>query len=99
MCVNHSFQFQGYVERPGVGCCPLTALLRLLVVVQQRSLATRAEKPCPVQRVVETQLAVVADVDVPSADLLQRLEAEGRDPALLQDQQRDAADGENQHWH
>lgn len=41
---------------------------------------------------VETQLAVVADVHVPGADLLQRLEAQGRDPVLLQDHQRDAAE-------
>lgn len=77
-------------------CCALTALLRLLVAVQQRSLTAGAEKPRPVQCVVETQLAVVADVHVPGADLLQRLEAQRRDPELLQDQQRDTTVGKEQ---
>lgn len=70
---------------------PLTAFLRVAVVADEHFLARGAEERRPVDGVVEAQAAVVEDVDVAGADLAQRLELERGDPALLQDQQRDAA--------
>lgn len=66
----------------------LTAFPWISVVADEDFLARRPEERGPVDGVVETQAAVVEDVDVSGADLVQRLELEGRDPALLQDQQR-----------
>lgn len=51
-------------------------------------MAWSPEERRPVDGVVEAEVAVVGDVDVSGADLVQRLELEGGDPALLQDQQR-----------
>lgn len=69
----------------------LTAFLWVAVVADENLLARRPEERRPVDRVVETQAAVVEDVDVAGADLVQRLELQRGDPALLQDQQRNAA--------
>lgn len=69
----------------------LTAFLWVTVVADENLLARRPEERRPVDRVVETQAAVVEDVDVAGADLVQRLELQRGDPALLQDQQRNAA--------
>lgn len=66
----------------------LTAFLRIPVVADQHLLALRPEQRRPVDGVVEAQPAVVEDVDVAGADLVQRLELQGGDPTLLQDQQR-----------
>lgn len=66
----------------------LTAFLRVPVVADQHLLALRPEQRRPVDGVVEAQPAVVEDVDVAGADLVQRLELQGGDPTLLQDQQR-----------
>lgn len=66
----------------------LTAFPWISVVADEDFLARRPEQRGPVDSVVETQAAVVEDVDVAGADLIQRLKLEGRDPALLQDQQR-----------
>lgn len=86
---------------PGDTCSPppptssrnsrLTAFLRIPVVADQDLLAGGPEERRPVDGVVEAQAAVVEDVDVPGADLVQRLELEGGDPALLQDQQGNTA--------
>lgn len=69
----------------------LTAFLRILVVADEDLLARCPEERRPVDGVVEAQAAVVEDVDVAGADLVQRLELERGDPTLLQDQQGDAA--------
>lgn len=64
----------------------LTAFLGVSVVADENFLARHPEQRRPVDSVVETQAAVVEDVDVAGADLIQRLELERGDPALLQDQ-------------
>lgn len=66
----------------------LTAFLRIPVVPDEDLLARRPEQGRPVDGVVEAQAAVVEDVHAPGADLVQRLELEGGDPTLLQDQKR-----------
>lgn len=66
----------------------LTAFLRVAVVADEDFLALRPEQRGPVDGVVEAQAAVVEDVDVACADLIKRLELQGGDPTLLQDQQR-----------
>ena len=69
----------------------LTAVFRVSVAAGQGFLVAGAEQAGPVDRVVEAELAVVGDVDVTGAYLAQGLELQRRDPALFQDQQRDAA--------
>lgn len=66
----------------------LTAFSWISVVADVDFLAGRPEERGPVDGVVETQAAVVEDIDVAGTDLVQRLELERRDPTLLQDQQR-----------
>lgn len=68
----------------------LTAFLRVSIIADEDFLALRPEKRRPVDGVVEAQAAVVEDVHVPSADLVQRLELKRGDPTLFQDQQRNA---------
>lgn len=51
-------------------------------------MALSPEERCPVDGVVEAEAAVVEDVNVACANLAQRLELEGGDPTLLEDQQR-----------
>lgn len=72
----------------------LTALLWISVVTDEDFLARGPEQRRPVDGVIEAQAAVVEDVDVPGADLTQRLELERGDPALLQDQKRNATSTE-----
>ena len=72
-------------------CFALTALVGVAVVADEDLLGGGAEQRGPVDGVVEAQAAVVEDVDAAGADLVQRLELQRGDPALLQDQQRDAA--------
>lgn len=82
--VKHIFRFSQIFRN-------LTAFLRISVVADQDFLAWGPEERRPVDGVVEAQAAVVEDVDVPGADLVKRLELKRGDPALLQDQQRNAA--------
>lgn len=70
----------------------LTALFRVSVVADQGFLRRDAEEAGPVDGVVVAQLAVVADVDVASADLMERLQLQRRDPLLLEHQQRDSTE-------
>lgn len=55
-----------------------------------------AEESGPVDGAVVAELAVLCDVDVAGADLLQGLELERGDALLLQDQQRDSTEREQQ---
>lgn len=66
----------------------LTAFLWISVVADENFLTWRPEEWCPVDGVVEAQATVVEDVNVAGTYLVQRLELEGGDPTLLQDQQR-----------
>lgn len=52
----------------------LTALFRFPVVADQSFLCRDAEKAGPVDGVVVAKLAVVGDIDVAGADLVQRLQ-------------------------
>lgn len=61
----------------------LTALLRALVVADQRLLVDGAEQPGPVDGAVVAELVVLRDVHVPGADLPQRLELQRGDALLL----------------
>lgn len=74
----------------------LTALLRALVVADQRLLVGRAEQPGPVDGVVVAELAVLRDVHVPGTDLPQRLELQRGDALLLQHQQGDSTKTERE---
>ncbi len=75
----------------------LTTLSGVPVVLDQSSLGAGAEQTGPVHCVVEAELAVVGHVDVTGADLFQRLELHRRDPALLQDQQRNTTEKTKTH--
>lgn len=88
---HHHFEFTPSKDGQTDPLRPLTAFLRVAVVADEDLLARGAEERRPVDGVVEAQAAVVEDVDVAGADLGQRLELERGDPALLQDQQRNAA--------
>lgn len=59
-----------------------------MVVADEHFLALSPEQCCPVDCVVEAEAAVVEYVHVACTNLAQRLELEGGDPTLLQDQQR-----------
>lgn len=72
-----------------------TAFFWVFVVADERFLAWSPEERRPVDGVVEAEEAVVGDVDVSGADLAQRLELEGGDPTLLQDQQRNTTSAES----
>lgn len=74
----------------------LTAFLWIPIVPDEDFLVRRPEERRPVDGVVEAQAAVVENVHIPGADLIQRLELEGRDPTLLQDEQRDSANAERE---
>ena len=66
----------------------LTAFLWVSVVADEDFLAWSPEEGSPIDGVVEAETGVIEDVDVPCADLIQRLELERRDPTLFQDQER-----------
>lgn len=74
------------------GSGSLTAFLGITIVTGEDFLVWRPEERRPVYSVVEAQAAVVKNVHIPSADLVQRLELKRRDPTLLQNQQRDTTD-------
>jgi len=75
----------------------LTARVRVAVVADEELLVGGPEEAGPVHRVVVAQAAVLGDVDVPGADLVQRLQLQRRNALLLQHQQGDAAAGEADH--
>lgn len=81
----------GISVKPGV-ISTLTALFRVPVVADQGFLCRDAEEAGPVDGVVVAQLAVVANVDVAGADLMQRLQLQRREPLLLEHQQRDSTE-------
>lgn len=61
----------------------LTALFGVPVIADQGLLGVGAEKARPVDGVVVAKLAVVGDVDVSSADLIERLQLQRWNPLLL----------------
>lgn len=70
----------------------LTALFGVPVVADQGFLCRDTEEAGPVDGVVVAQLAVVGDIDVAGADLMQGLQLQRRDPLLLEYQQRDSTE-------
>ena len=71
--------------------------MRAAVVADEELLVGGAEQAGPVDGVVVAEPAVLGDVDVPGADLVQGLELQGRDALLLQHQQGDAAGEKGPH--
>ncbi len=88
---NHSYWTDGGVDESW-DWMTLTTLSGVSVALDQSSLGAGAEQTGPVHCVVEAELAVVGHVDVTGADLFQRLELQRRDPALLQDQERNTTE-------